>query len=340
VAAAAAATFLSEWREVALLLWSSDLWQTANANMSGVVLLPIAAALTPPFVELLAVVAFVVSSLVMVGLLATKSARFSSLYVAAVLVLTALVVGSARGASAARMTAEALQPLIDASRPRPEEEALIRNAMDRYETAVVPTATALVWAWLGYAIWIPPVVFVVAPAIGGPPSSSRATPRPRASRRAPRATSIRRKARGTGRIVRLPRRLQPPTLDAQPQVVLRERKQSAAAGVTSCPRNRRRPASSKPAALVCIEIVNQPWSYRPTLEMQAQHDVAAGEGARDDRPPRQKGPDTGVERRIPEQARANARGNCCPCALSAHRVATAVARTSRMSTGGRQCSQE
>jgi len=150
--------FLSEWREVALLLWSSDLWQTANANMSGVVLLPIAAELTPPFVELLALVAFVVSSLVMVGLLATKSARFSSLYVAAVLVLTALVVGSARGASAARMTAEALQPLIDESRPRPEEEALIRNAMDRYETAVVPTATALVWAWLGYAIWIPPVV--------------------------------------------------------------------------------------------------------------------------------------------------------------------------------------
>ena len=150
--------FLSEWREVAMLLWSSDLWQTANANMSGVVLLPIFAALTPPFVQLVALVAFVVSSLVMVGLLATKSARFSSLFVATVLVLTALVVASARGASAVSMTAEALQPFIEESKPRPQEDAEIRGIADRYMAAVTPTAAALGWAWLGYAIWIPPLV--------------------------------------------------------------------------------------------------------------------------------------------------------------------------------------
>ena len=150
--------FLAEWRVVAGLLASSELWDNANANMSGVLLVPLAAALAPPIIELAALVAFVATSIVLLALLAAKSARFARLYVACVLLLTALVVASARGTSAATMTAGALQPWIEASKPRPEEYAAIRGVVDRYTAAVTPTARALGWAWLGFAIWIPPLV--------------------------------------------------------------------------------------------------------------------------------------------------------------------------------------
>ena len=150
--------FLSEWRVVAGLLANSELWRNANANMSGVVLLPLFAALTPPFIQLAALAAFVAASLVMLPLLATKSPRFSRLFVATVLVLTALAAASARGASAVSLTADALQPLIEESKSRPQEYAEIRGIVDRYTAAVTPTAAALGWAWLGYAIWIPALV--------------------------------------------------------------------------------------------------------------------------------------------------------------------------------------
>jgi hypothetical protein len=150
--------FLSEWRVVAGLLASSELWDNTNANMSGVLLVPLAAALAPPLIQLAALAAFVATSVVMLALLAAKSARFARLYIASVLLLTALVVGSARGTSAATLTAEALQPWIESSKPRPGEYAEIRGVVDRYTAAVTPTARALGWAWLGFAIWIPPLV--------------------------------------------------------------------------------------------------------------------------------------------------------------------------------------
>lgn len=148
--------FLSEWRTVATLLSSSDLWQNANANMSGVLLLPVAAALTPPAIELAALAGVVAVSMLM--LIVIRGRRFANLYVACVLVLAALVAGSLRGASAAAMTADALLPWIEESKPRPEEYARIRGVLDRYRAAVTPTATTLGIGWLAYAIWIPPVV--------------------------------------------------------------------------------------------------------------------------------------------------------------------------------------
>jgi hypothetical protein len=152
--------FLSEWRVVASLLQSSGLLRTANANMSGVVLLPIAAALTPPFIELAALAALVVCAVLMLVLALTRSPRFTTLYLASALVITALVAGSVRGAEAAEMTAGLLQPVIEQSKPRPEEDAVIRTTLDRYSAAVMPTATTLVWACMGYVMWVPPVLLL------------------------------------------------------------------------------------------------------------------------------------------------------------------------------------
>jgi hypothetical protein len=151
-------SFLSEWRVLADLASSSNFFDTANANMSGVILVPLAGALAPPFIELAALAAAVATSCAAIGLTVGRSPRFGHFYIAAVLLLTALVIGSLRGARVAGMAVEAFQPLIEESRPRPEEYQQIREIVDRYTAAVAPTATTLAWAWVGYAAWIPAVV--------------------------------------------------------------------------------------------------------------------------------------------------------------------------------------
>ena len=150
--------FLSEWRTLILFARSSDMLVTANANMSGVLLVPLAAALAPPFIELAAVAAVVASAFLMLVLAVTRSPRFAPLYVATALVIAALVTGSVLGARAARVTAELLQPFIEESKPRPEEYELIRGVFERYTAGVMPTATKLVWAGVGYAVWAPLVL--------------------------------------------------------------------------------------------------------------------------------------------------------------------------------------
>ena len=150
--------FLAEWRVVADLLGSSDLWHGANANMSGVVIVPLAGALAPPFIQLAAVATLVGACIAMVVLLAAGSPWFPRLYLASVVLLTALVIASARGAVAAQMAVDALRPVIETSKPRPEEDVLIRSVIDRYTAAVTPTPTALWWAWAGYGLWLPLVL--------------------------------------------------------------------------------------------------------------------------------------------------------------------------------------
>jgi hypothetical protein len=150
--------FLSEWRVLANVASSSNFFESANANMSGVILVPLFAALAPPFIELAALAVAVATSCAAIGLTVSRSPRFGHLYIAAVLLLSALVVGSLRGAAVASMAVDALQPFIEESKPRPEEYQQIRQIVDRYTAAVTPTAGTLAWAWVGYAAWIPVVV--------------------------------------------------------------------------------------------------------------------------------------------------------------------------------------
>jgi hypothetical protein len=68
--------FLAEWRYVLGLLETPGLWDNANANMSGVVVIPLAAALTPPFFELAMLVGVAVTSATLLPLLMARSPRF------------------------------------------------------------------------------------------------------------------------------------------------------------------------------------------------------------------------------------------------------------------------
>jgi hypothetical protein len=151
--------FLTEWRRVLSLLTTSGLWDGASANGSGLVLLPLAVALTPPAFELAAAAAFPVASGALSALLLSRSARFPRMYLVYVLLLTTLVIVSLRAAVAATRARDEVQTLIDASKPRPEEAAQLQEGLDRYARAVSTTAPLLAWTCAGYLLWVPAMFY-------------------------------------------------------------------------------------------------------------------------------------------------------------------------------------
>jgi hypothetical protein len=148
--------FLAEWRRVIDSASAPGLWDNANQNMSGVVLMPIAAALTPPFIELAALIGFVVSSLILLPLLLSRSPRFPRVYVVCMVLLTAMAIASMRGAAAAALASDALRQLIDTTSANAQEAASLREVLERY-SIVVSTAPALLWTLSAYMFWLPAV---------------------------------------------------------------------------------------------------------------------------------------------------------------------------------------
>ena len=150
--------FLAEWRFVWGYISDPQLWDNANANMSGVVLIPLAGVLTPPFLQLLTLVGFVMVSATLLPLLVARSPRFPRLYVASLVLLSALLLVSALATSGAMLANDALRQemeRIGSTNVDAAEEASVRNALDRYASAIRTTAPKLALAWLSYAIWIP-----------------------------------------------------------------------------------------------------------------------------------------------------------------------------------------
>jgi len=148
--------FLTESRRVAGLLAASDMWESANANMSGVVLVPLFGALTPPILELATAAAFIVSSAILLVLLLSRVARFPRIYIALVLLLSGLVLASHRGAATASDVANAVQDLANNSSSfRGDEQAQFRSVVELYTSIVTSTAPTLAWTLLGYLVWVP-----------------------------------------------------------------------------------------------------------------------------------------------------------------------------------------
>ncbi len=148
-------SFLAEWREVLGYLTAPGFWDNANANGSGLVLLPMAGALTPPFLQLVTLITFCGVSATLLTLLVRRSPRFPRASIAAVVLLTGLVLASARATSAALMVGDSLRGEIARTSVNAEEAATLNAALDRYVNAVRTASPALMWSWLAYALWIP-----------------------------------------------------------------------------------------------------------------------------------------------------------------------------------------
>lgn len=151
--------FLAEWRRVIAFLATPGLWEGANANGAGLVLVPLAGALTPPLLELAAMLSFVVASPVLLMLLLSRSRRFPRLYLVCVVLLGGLVIASVRGAEGAMLAAKAVERLVDSSSGSAEETAQLKQGLDRYTSIVGSAAPALVGTLCGYLLWVPALVF-------------------------------------------------------------------------------------------------------------------------------------------------------------------------------------
>jgi hypothetical protein len=169
--------FLAEWRVVFDFLRKSDLLTGAGSNMSGVVLLPIAAALTPPMIELAAMLAFGGFSAVLLALVLSRSPRFPRLYLVCIALLSALVIASLRGADAARLAGEGVDALIRDSSANAGEAGQLRDGLTRYTSIVSSTASALAWMLCGYLIWLPAILFSRRARLTFSPDAGGGTPR-------------------------------------------------------------------------------------------------------------------------------------------------------------------
>jgi len=152
-------SFLAEWGRVVDYLATWDIWSGGDANGSGLVLVPLAGALTPPMFELAAAVSMVGASVMLIALLLLRSQRFPRVYLVCLILLAAPVIASARGASAAALAGSAVQQLIVDTSVSADESAQLSEGLQRYTSIVGSTAPVLAWTFCGYFIWMPALLF-------------------------------------------------------------------------------------------------------------------------------------------------------------------------------------
>lgn len=148
---------VAEWRSLLPLLADTRMWDGANTNGAGVVLLPIFAALTPPLLEVLSLIAMCTASVVLLTLLWRRSVAFPRLYAIVVVLLLGWVIATHRSATGALLAAEEVRRLMEGS-SRPQELAVALSVLSRYTSVVATGAGSLPWACLGYAVWVPSII--------------------------------------------------------------------------------------------------------------------------------------------------------------------------------------
>lgn len=151
--------FLTEWRGIIEIGATSTMWRDSASGAAGLVLIPIFAALTPPFLELLAVIGFVMASATSLTLLTLRKRTFPRFYTVWMLLLAALVVVSLRGAAGSALAAQVVERALERSSRDAAEAAPILEFVRRYLSVVTTTATVLVWTLCGYLVWLPLVLF-------------------------------------------------------------------------------------------------------------------------------------------------------------------------------------
>lgn len=150
---------LAEWRGIIAIAATSTMWQDGASSAAGLVLIPIFAALTPPFLELVAVIGFLAASLTSLMLLTTRKRTFPRFYTVWMLLLTAIVVVGVRGAAGSTLAAQIVERALERSSRDAAEAVPIVEFVRRYLSVVTTTATVLVWTLGGYLVWLPLVLF-------------------------------------------------------------------------------------------------------------------------------------------------------------------------------------
>jgi hypothetical protein len=149
--------FFEGWVQAIDYLATWD-WSGASTSGAGLVLLPVAGALTPPAFQLAAAVFLVAASAMLLMCLLSRSQRFPRIYVVCVVLSGALVFAGVRSAAAAALAGDAVQQLIQDT-ANAEETAQLTEGLQRYTSIVGSTAPVLLWTLSGYLVWLPPLLF-------------------------------------------------------------------------------------------------------------------------------------------------------------------------------------
>jgi methionine-rich copper-binding protein CopC len=210
---ASLADFVALWREILVLLDDVGFWDAfaQGGQNSGLVMLPILAALFVPSLEAIAAFFLIAAPLGLLALLPTRSRQFPRLFTMLVVCQAGLVLASGIGADAfAKLAAE-----LTAAMNTAEDVELGRAAgqLGHASGVLTATATAFVAPLLGHLVWLPVLLvspraaaFFCAGAKSEPVAAPSAAPiEPRAAQAAPaslpRAASVRERAqaaRSTG----------------------------------------------------------------------------------------------------------------------------------------------
>lgn len=148
-------TFFAEWGRVADFLGAEHAWTAATSDMGGLVILPLAAVLTPLSLDLAAVVGVLIASAVLLLLMVSRTPEFPRAYLACAVLLTTLVFASYLGGHAATTALAGLEPSIDKHSRDAAEAAEIRTLLTRHVDVVTSMVPVLVWVLCGYLLFVP-----------------------------------------------------------------------------------------------------------------------------------------------------------------------------------------
>ncbi len=164
VALVLAAPLLSLWRDAFTLMDTLGVWKMLNGgDFGGALVLAVAGiALLVPLFELLTLVSFLVSSVVLLLLLYSKRRDFSAVFVAGVLIQFALVAGNFYAIDLmANLTPAAEKELAEQASTGHDHESDIMVAwVRRHDEVIGPTALYFAGLFLGYLFWVPVVVLL------------------------------------------------------------------------------------------------------------------------------------------------------------------------------------
>jgi hypothetical protein len=150
------------WRDVIALADQLNLWEGLQRSdgMSGLVLMPVIAALAVPGIDVVAAATHVGGSVLLLSLLLLRSSRVPRALVLCVLIQGGLVGASVLGTSAVERLAPSVEQLI---RETPDaagtEQMRALDELQRYRVVARSASQTLTAAWVLLAAWTPLLLF-------------------------------------------------------------------------------------------------------------------------------------------------------------------------------------
>lgn len=144
------------WQDVVALGSRLDVWQGANSNAAGLVLVPAAAVLLVPAIQALTGLGLMTAcALLLLPLAIAKSAHIVRVLAVAAVLLGGAISAGAFGVNATAQLGPTVERLIRETPDRGGEQAQARALVERYQAVTRTSALTLLWSWAALFAWLP-----------------------------------------------------------------------------------------------------------------------------------------------------------------------------------------